>query len=609
MIQSKKRPFSLGLILSAALLITTLWSGVPVTALADKNVNDFTLSDDGKTLKSYTGTSSSIVIPTGVTSIADNAFWNKTFITSVTFQNGLVSIGNNAFYGCKSLSAVSLPSTVTNISTTAFRECSNLSSITISSTAYASDNGSLYNANKTRLITVPGGKASITFPTTMTTIGANAFTGNKLITEITLPDAATTIEAGAFSDSKIAYVTIPKNVKSIGTQTGWTPTVVYGYSGSYAESYCKSAGYSFIAMDGQSAQQVFSISLDRTSLDMNVGGTYTLKATIIPSTAVTKTVVWKSLNEKVANVNSDGLVTALSIGKTTIVATTVDGFKVASCEVTVAEKAVPVTSVSLDAEKLTLQVGGAEHQMVAIVVPSNATNKEVTWTSSNTSIATVSSTGLVKAVGVGTAVITATTTDGGKKATCTVTCRKDPATAITLGAKNVTINEGGSIIIAATLTPVDSIEDIVWGSEDPDIVSVTGNKTTATIFAKTPGETQIYAKTASGLIEYCDITVASKYQPSIDELKETTGKIKTAKISGTTLKVTVAKVKIDDITVKYQIQYRVKGTANWKTVKSATLTKAINKIKKNTKYEIQVRPYAVVDSETYYGEWSKIKTV
>ena len=602
----------IGLILSAAMLITSLWVGAPVTALADRTTSDgFTLSDDGKTLRSYNNPSTSfVVVPNGVVTIGDNAFSNKTAITNISFPSTLTTIGNNAFYGCKGLPTVSLPASVTSIATTAFRECTNLSSFSITpNNTYSAYDGCLYNNSKTRLIMVPAGKANIAFATGMTTVGTGAFTGNKKITDLVLPDSTTTIETGAFTDSAVTTITIPKNVKSIGTQTGWRPTIVYGYTGSYAETYCKSANYTFVALDGASSKTVASIVLDRSTLDMTVGSTYTLKATIIPTTAVTKTVVWTSLNEKVATVSSEGLVTALAIGKTTIVATTVDGFKMASCEVTVADKAINVTSVSLDADKLTLQVGGADHQLTAIIAPNNATVRDVTWASSNTAVATVSTTGVVKAVGVGTATITATTVDGGKKATCTVTCRKDPALNIALGAKNVTINEGGSIMIQATLNPVDSVEEIIWGSEDPDIVSVTGSKNIATIFAKAPGETQIYAKTASGLIEYCDITVASKYQPAIDELTETTGKIRAAKISGTTLKVTVAKVKISDINVKYQIQYRVKSTGTWKTVKTSTLVKTIKNIKKNTKYEVQTRPYAVVDGETYYGEWSKVKTV
>ena len=112
----------IGLILSAAMLITSLWVGAPVTALADRTTSDgFTLSDDGKTLRSYNNSNTSfVVVPNGVVTIGDNAFINKTAITNISFPSTLTTIGNNAFYGCKGLPTVSLSASVTSIATTAF---------------------------------------------------------------------------------------------------------------------------------------------------------------------------------------------------------------------------------------------------------------------------------------------------------------------------------------------------------------------------------------------------------------------------------------------------------------------------------------------------------
>lgn len=159
---------------------------------------------------------------------------------------------------------------------------------------------------------------------------------------------------------------------------------------------------------------VSSVELDRSSLSLTKGDVYTLNATVKPDDATDKTVSWKSSNTAVATVDSNGKVKAIAGGSATITATA--GGVSAKCSVTVT---VPVTSVSLNKTSLNLMVGDTE-TLSATIYPSDATNKNVTWKSSNTSVATVQS-GKVSAVGVGTAQITVTTNNGSKKATCTVT--------------------------------------------------------------------------------------------------------------------------------------------------------------------------------------------
>lgn len=164
---------------------------------------------------------------------------------------------------------------------------------------------------------------------------------------------------------------------------------------------------------------VTSVSLNKTSLTLEIGGSYTLIATVSPSNATDKSVTWSSTNPSVASV-SDGKVTAKSEGTTTITATVHNG-KSTSCTVTVnepAQEVIEVTSVSLNKTSLTLEIGASE-TLTATVLPSNATDKSVTWTSSSQSVATVAN-GNITAVGSGTATITAKTSNG-KTATCTVT--------------------------------------------------------------------------------------------------------------------------------------------------------------------------------------------
>ena len=175
---------------------------------------------------------------------------------------------------------------------------------------------------------------------------------------------------------------------------------------------------------------VTSVTLNQTTLTLAVNATETLIATIQPDNATNKNVIWASSNSVVATVMPNGLVTALSKGTTTIVVSTQDGGKSASCVVTVEE--VFVTGVTLNKTEMELAEGETE-ALIATVLPENATNKAVSWTSSNPLVATVNTNGLVSAIKMGTATITVTTLDGNKTATCALTVPYDPG-------ENVVIN-------------------------------------------------------------------------------------------------------------------------------------------------------------------------
>ena len=169
--------------------------------------------------------------------------------------------------------------------------------------------------------------------------------------------------------------------------------------------------------------EVTRITLDRSTLRLGLNKTRTLVATIAPSNATDKTVTWTTSDSSIATVTSAGVVRGIAYGTATITATSSNGLT-ATCKVNVVPT--PVESVSLNKASTTLSIingtGGTE-QLTATITPNDAVNKNVTWSSSNTDVATVSNTGLVTAVSKGTAIITVTTEDGGYKATCTVTVR------------------------------------------------------------------------------------------------------------------------------------------------------------------------------------------
>ena len=163
---------------------------------------------------------------------------------------------------------------------------------------------------------------------------------------------------------------------------------------------------------------VTSVTLDKTELALTVGdAAVQLKATVAPDNATDKTVTWSIDKTSVATVDATGKVTAVAEGTATITAKA--GDKTATCKVTVKAAVVAVTSVKLDKTELALTVGDAAVQLKATVLPEDATDKTVTWSSDKTSVATVDATGKVTAVAEGEATITAKA--GDKTATCKVT--------------------------------------------------------------------------------------------------------------------------------------------------------------------------------------------
>lgn len=176
---------------------------------------------------------------------------------------------------------------------------------------------------------------------------------------------------------------------------------------------------------------VVSVSIDNKAVEMMEYEVIVLTANVNPSNASNKNVYWTSSDQSVATVDNTGKVTAVKAGSATITVTTEDGGKTATCKVTVKEKIYPVTGVTLDKSSLELTEGDVTI-ITATVNPSNASNKNVYWTSSDSSVATVDNTGKVTAVKRGKAVITVTTKDGNKTATCTITVIK-PSHGVDIG--------------------------------------------------------------------------------------------------------------------------------------------------------------------------------
>ena len=238
---------------------------------------------------------------------------------------------------------------------------------------------------------------------------------------------------------------------------------------------------------------VTSITLDKTSLSMQVGDTETLTATIKPEDATDKTIVWTSSDEAVVSV-SNGKITALKSGKATITAKS--GTCSADCVVTIS---VNTESIILDKTTLSLAVGESAI-LTATVKPDDATDKTVTWSSSDESVAKVDN-GKVTAVKSGKATVTAKC--GGKTAECVVTVTV-PVSSILLDKTTLSLAVGESAILTATVRPDDATDKTVtWSSSDESVAKVDNGKVTALKSGKATVTAKCGGKTAE-----CAVTVA-----------------------------------------------------------------------------------------------------
>ncbi len=183
------------------------------------------------------------------------------------------------------------------------------------------------------------------------------------------------------------------------------------------------------------------VKLNKSSLTLEEGKSYTLVATVLPENTTNQVITWKSSNPQIAIV-SNGKVTARKAGSSTITAVTENG-KTASCKVTVKKKTVPVKSIKLNKSKVLVGVKD-EYTLKATIKPANASEQKVTWKSRNERIATVTKKGVIKGKKKGTVTITAKA--GGKTASCKVTV-KDAPRKITLNATSKTLKKGKSFQI------------------------------------------------------------------------------------------------------------------------------------------------------------------
>lgn len=314
------------------------------------------------------------------------------------------------------------------------------------------------------------------------------------VTDITLNKTGTTIAVGSWesltatvqpadaTDKKVFWFSGNPQVAAVnqnGKVTGLTQGTAVIYAAT-RDGFKTDSCTVTVTGSSSSTQPVSRVNLNKTAMTMNIDDTQRLTATVSPTNAHDKAVTWSSNKTSVATVDQNGYVHAVDNGTAVITARTVDGGKTASCTVTVNDSSaeVHVTSVAIVKTAANVNImDGAEKRLDIKIMPEDATNQNVTWSTSDAGIVTIDQSGNINGVHEGTATITVTTADGSKKAACKV--KVIPAadwisvTGVTLNLVNTTIPVGSTDKLRYTIEPADaSDKEVRWSSSDPDIVSV-----------------------------------------------------------------------------------------------------------------------------------------
>ena len=318
---------------------------------------------------------------------------------------------------------------------------------------------------------------------------------------------------------------------------------------------------------------VTSVTLDKTDLTLDVNDKATLTATVNPNDATNKTVTWKSDKPEIVEVDSNGNVTAKAAGTATITAT-VDG-KSASCKVTVnGQTTVPVASVKLNQTTLEL-IAGKEATLTATVKPDDATNKTVTWSSNNETVATVDNNGKVTAKAAGEAIITAKV--GDKQATCNVkvTAAEVAVESVTLDQSSLELIAGKEATLTATVKPDNATNGtVVWESNAISVATVDNNgkvtakaEGTAIITAKAGDKTATCTVTVTKAdVKVTQITISGKNTLNVNDVATLTADVQPGDVTNKTVVWTsenpdVVKVENGKVTALMPGQAVIKATA------------------------------------------------
>jgi len=544
-----------------------------ITALAAELEQGFLyqIGNDGyMTVTAYIGAEADVIIPSqiagrAVTKVGDEAFGDNSQLLSVMIPEGVVSIGKAAFQNCLNLANVSLPSSLSTIGESAFNSCAQLKQIVIPDRVTAIADSTFLRCLQLKDVTFPTelksigrrafavtGIVNLDLPFSLDSIGDQAFYGNRNLISVTLPNSIreigefaffvcenltsvilpaglTSIASGVFDKCpKLEMVAIPMSVKHIMDDALYGGLLkpdslrIFGVKGSEAENYARRAGLPFESVAAATSVQITLNEQDaagkKLAIDLSSGDkSLQLQAVALPDT-LWSGVEWISSSPNIAVVDLYGLVTGLTKGEATITATSVDGSGVqAALQLNVANLA---KSISISGESAIPAKGKVT--LKAVVLPTTTDNKNVEWSVSDSTIASINASGVV------------TASDVTQKRLVTVTAAVKDGSGV-IGIYELTINplvssvglsladqvledkaaisidlSSGqtSIQLVANLMPADAIQRVVWKSSSPKVASVSED---GLITGLKKGIVTISATSTDGTkkVAFCTINVAN----------------------------------------------------------------------------------------------------
>lgn len=290
-----------------------------------------------------------------------------------------------------------------------------------------------------------------------------------------------------------------------GRQVGTSKVIARSDDGGYIASCEISVG-----------KGVERIELEPAELQLKKGDSQTLTASIFPADATCQTLHWGTSDSKVASVDEDGKVTAVGNGSATVFVSSSDGGYTAYCNVYVGT---PLGSLSLDPGEYTLESIGSSFKITPVFYPEDATDTEVSWTSADPKIASVSSDGTVTAIAPGTTAITAAAAGGTITSKCVVTVLS-PALAIKISDSRLSLEEGEEATLSASVFPSDATQStLTWRSDKPEVATVDQNGNVRAVKA---GVAVITVSVSETVFETCTVTVVSRVTGisfDVDELE------------------------------------------------------------------------------------------
>ena len=464
------------------------------TSLTKVNIPD-TVDSIGNSAFSGCTNLIEVHLPDKLKETASDTFSGCKKLTAINFPSTLTTIGNSAFSGCESLPEAILPSGVEKIETNAFKNCKAMKKAVVPDTVSSIGSSAFYGCEAL---------ADITLGSKLKKIESQTFYGCTVLPSIVLPYNVTTIGDSAFVNcTKLTQITVPRNTTSIASNAFSYPKkmTMYGPSDCYAQTYASGKGIKYVTQDIHAT----SVSLDSTEKTAERYDDFQLTATIAPLN-FTDAVVWTSSNEEVATVSDTGYVEICGVG--TAVITVTAGNVKAVCKITVPQL---IDWIEFDEDEIELKAGQT-YQLKPYISPSDATNKKLKYTSSDTKVAEVSASGLVTAKSEGEAKIRAAATDGSDEyAVCYVTVTgKAKVTGITLDRTSAEVKRGEKLTLNVTVSPsYASNKKVVWKSANTKIATVDAN---GSVTAKAPGRTKITVTSAenSSYQESCTVTVPYK---------------------------------------------------------------------------------------------------